>query len=489
MKISACIITKNEEHNLPRLLNSIKEKFDEIILVDTGSTDRTVEIAKEYGCKVYEKRWNGFANARNYAVSKASGDWIWHFDADFELEDKEFERFKNIISMIGNDDTFDGISVTYKNLNEIGEIKSISSTVHIHRNSKDIKWIGKVHERIHNLKKDIVVTPPYTVFVKHYGYAVASVQKEKAERNLNLLFEDIKGLDKYSDEYLIKLFYIIQSYLALSAFKKEYLEKIVKYSKEFFEIFEKIKSETSLKESIFYKHTFVYISTALYKLEQISECEKYIEDGLKKFPEYPDLLYMKGLILEYKGKEEYLEEFLKFIYVSEKLSTDIKKFSAFVSDYISEIDSLILDKFVNIHNEKLMDIAKEYWKETKGEKIALIYYFLTRNLNQKKSFSLLKKFIKMYDTDIFYIEYANYFEETEEKIKILQQGLQKNPNSKFINKYLGNLYFENKDHEKAFKYLKNYLELSKDSSILPIIKDIIEKLGYKKEAELLLQKL
>ncbi len=490
MKISACIIAKNEENNLPRLLESIKGKFDEIILVDTGSTDRTVEIAKEYGCKVFEKEWEGFADARNYAVSKASGDWIWHFDADFELENEEFERFKNILALIKNDETFDGISVTYKNLNENGELKSISSTVHIHKNSKDIKWIGKVHERIHNNKKKQVVTPPYTVFVKHYGYAIASVQKDKAKRNLDLLLDEIKDLNKYSDEYLIKLFYIIQSYLALSTFEKEHLKKIIDLSKEFFEIYETIKEKTSLKDSIFHKHTFVYLSTALLKLGKVEESKKYVKKGLKEYPEYPDLIYLKGLLLEKEEKkEDSLKEFLKFIYLSEKLSKETAKFSAFVSDYVSEIDSLILNKFINVYDKSLIEISKNFWKETKGERIALVYYFLTKNLDNNKGFSLLKKFIKMYDKDLFFVEYANYFENNEEKIKILQKGYDKNPHSKFINKYLGDLYFKNQNYEKAFKHLKKYLELSKDSSVIPTLKEIIEKLGYKQEAEQLLTKI
>lgn len=68
MKVSACIIAKNEEENLPRLLKSLAGKFDDIVLVDTGSTDKTKEIAREYGCRVYEIPWSGFADARNAAV-------------------------------------------------------------------------------------------------------------------------------------------------------------------------------------------------------------------------------------------------------------------------------------------------------------------------------------------------------------------------------------------------------------------------------------
>lgn len=130
--VSACIIAKNEEKNLSRLLSSIKGKFKEIILVDTGSTDRTVEIAKEYGCKVFHRHWNGFADARNYAVQQASGEWIWHFDADTELEESEYLRFKTFFSLF-NKDEYEGIQTVYKNVGVDGKVKGISTTVHIHK--------------------------------------------------------------------------------------------------------------------------------------------------------------------------------------------------------------------------------------------------------------------------------------------------------------------------------------------------------------------
>jgi glycosyltransferase involved in cell wall biosynthesis len=490
MKVSACIITKNEENNLPRLLKSIKGKFDEIVLVDTGSTDRTVDIAKEYGCKVYQIEWTGFSDARNYAVSKAAGDWIWHFDADFELEDKEFEKFKNILNLIGKDETFDGISVVYQNLNENGEVKSLSSTVHIHKKSPKIKWVGKVHERIQNSEKKEVVTPPYTVFVKHYGYAVASVQKEKAKRNLELLHKEIKDLNKYSDEYLIKLFYITQSLLALSSFEPENYQEVIKHSKEFLEIYEKIKDISSLEQSIFHKHTYVYMITSLHRTGNIEESEKYLQEALKIDPEYPDLVYLKGLILEEKGKkEEALKTFLDFISISDRISKDNVKFSTVVSDFISQIEILILNKFVDICEKELMETAKNYWKKNKTENLALVYYFLTKNIDSEKAFSLLKKFIKMYQKDLFFVEYSNYLDDIEEKIKILKKGFEKKENSKYINRELGNLYLQKEDYQNAFKHLKKYLEVSKDSSIIPVIKETIEKLGFKKEAEGLLEKI
>ena len=83
MKLSACVITKNEEENIGTWLTSMKKIADEMIVVDTGSTDRTVEMAKEAGARVFHHAWqNDFAAAKNCALEKAKGDWILFLDAD-----------------------------------------------------------------------------------------------------------------------------------------------------------------------------------------------------------------------------------------------------------------------------------------------------------------------------------------------------------------------------------------------------------------------
>src|SRR5579864_722941 len=89
MQLSVVIITFNEEANLGRTLESVKplvaDGRGEIIVVDSGSTDRTVEIAKSFGAKVFVEEWKGYAAQKNSAIDKASGDWILSLDADEEV--------------------------------------------------------------------------------------------------------------------------------------------------------------------------------------------------------------------------------------------------------------------------------------------------------------------------------------------------------------------------------------------------------------------
>src|SRR5438270_3433356 len=88
--LSVVIITLNEEANLGRTLASVSELVrqtnGEIIVVDSGSTDRTVEIAKSFGAKVFVEPWKGYAGQKNSAIDKATGDWILSLDADEEVE-------------------------------------------------------------------------------------------------------------------------------------------------------------------------------------------------------------------------------------------------------------------------------------------------------------------------------------------------------------------------------------------------------------------
>lgn len=94
-RLSACLITLNEENNLPRALASLTGIVDEIVVVDCGSQDRTQEIAREYGVKVITRAWTNFAEQKNAAVAAASNDWILSLDADEELSPELRESLLN----------------------------------------------------------------------------------------------------------------------------------------------------------------------------------------------------------------------------------------------------------------------------------------------------------------------------------------------------------------------------------------------------------
>ena len=104
MLISACVIVKNEEKNLPAWLDGVKNIADEIIVVDTGSTDKTVEIAEKAKVNLYRFEWiHDFAAAKNFALSKAKGDWIIFLDADEYFDKPARKKIKPLLKKLSKE--------------------------------------------------------------------------------------------------------------------------------------------------------------------------------------------------------------------------------------------------------------------------------------------------------------------------------------------------------------------------------------------------
>src|SRR5271165_7341150 len=119
MNLSVVIITFNEEANIPRTLASVQPLVaggkGEIIVVDSGSTDRTVEIARSLGAKVFIEDWKGYAAQKNSAIDKATGDWILSLDADEELDLDLKQALRNTLEDIEFDAKLSGLWIPRKN--------------------------------------------------------------------------------------------------------------------------------------------------------------------------------------------------------------------------------------------------------------------------------------------------------------------------------------------------------------------------------------
>lgn len=110
--LSVAIVTLNEETNLPRTLASVRWA-DEIVIVDSGSTDRTLEIARSYGARIIEREWAGFAAQKNFAIGECTGSWVLSLDADEELSPELQQQMR---TMLASNPPFDAFFLKRRNL-------------------------------------------------------------------------------------------------------------------------------------------------------------------------------------------------------------------------------------------------------------------------------------------------------------------------------------------------------------------------------------
>mgnify|MGYP000936246945 FL=1 len=218
MKISACVIAKNEAENLPRWLASMRDFADEMIVVDTGSTDTTVEIARAGGAKIFHFDWiDDFAAAKNFALDKASGDWVVFTDADEYFTEDSVPRVRPLIEEYDKKRKFDGFIVHLVNIDmDTGALLGTSAEVQrIFRHAPHIRFVGSIHEHVENLSGDsdreMVMAPGLTLY--HTGYSPRII-KEKSRRNLELLLaRQARGEHKQLDEYhLMDCYYTLEDY-------------------------------------------------------------------------------------------------------------------------------------------------------------------------------------------------------------------------------------------------------------------------------------
>jgi glycosyltransferase involved in cell wall biosynthesis/Tfp pilus assembly protein PilF len=202
-RISVSMIVKNEEKMLPDCLESIKDIADEIIIVDTGSSDRTKEIANVYNAKLFDFKWiDDFSAARNHALKHCSGDWILYLDADERLEESSKEELLKVIRT--QDNNIGGFICIIQSSH-----MRLDGSPELHRGGyprlfknfgyPSIHFKGRVHEQITPsiiaLNKVFVLTD---IKIRHLGYnQPREIMEEKIKRNYKMLLAHIKDEPTY----------------------------------------------------------------------------------------------------------------------------------------------------------------------------------------------------------------------------------------------------------------------------------------------------
>lgn len=188
-RLTVCIITRDEEAQIGRLLESVLPMAAEIIVVDTGSTDRTPEIAAERGARVIHHPWrDDFAEARNVSLSHATGDWILVLDADEALPPETARKLPGALT----DQDADGYLMPVINYVD-GAATSRTAIVRLFRNRPAYRYTGRIHEQVVSaIEANGGKIKALTLEIAHYGYNPSEdARKGRRERNIRLLQQSL----------------------------------------------------------------------------------------------------------------------------------------------------------------------------------------------------------------------------------------------------------------------------------------------------------
>ena len=282
--ISQCMIVKNEEKNIRRALSWGKDIMCEQIVVDTGSSDRTVEIAREMGAKIFFFPWiNDFAAAKNFAIDQAKGDWIAFLDADESFTPEDAAKIPEILEYVGDD--VDGLLTGIVDLDENNNITSGGTMIRFFVNRPELRYVGKIHEHLVRKGRSGLHLTDATkqLAFLHTGYQEqVNKEKSKFERNRDIILEVLKQ-DPENCDYLGYLGDTYSSAGKYEEARKAY-QKAVAAMPEKLGVYDQRSS---------YTYTNLLRITQVLKIPE-TEVEAVYKEAVEKLPKEPDFDCVMG---------------------------------------------------------------------------------------------------------------------------------------------------------------------------------------------------
>lgn len=214
--ISACAIMKDEAENLPAWLESVRSFADEIIVVDTGSSDRTKELAAAGGARVLDFAWkDDFAAAKNFAIEKAGGRWIAFLDADETFSVASRQEVRSLLERLDSNSIIRGVACRMVNIDRDDHNRYMTEKlkVRVFRKLPNIRYAGRIHETLEGLP-DSSLYEAEGLLIYHTGYS-SSLVRHKLERNLVLLQRQAEKSGRVAPEdyhYYMDCYYGLDDY-------------------------------------------------------------------------------------------------------------------------------------------------------------------------------------------------------------------------------------------------------------------------------------
>ncbi|MCX7817051.1 MAG: glycosyltransferase [Syntrophales bacterium] len=362
-RISLCMIVKNEEASIERCLESIHRFVDEIIIVDTGSTDKTCSIAEKYGAKIYYHPWeNDFSKHRNQAISYATGNWILQVDADEELFDQDGHKLKATV----NTGKADYYYCIFYDVDHNNSIKSIYNMVRLFRKGLGMRYVGKIHEQIEKRGKGAFSD----IRFKHYGYYMDEQKIQiKLQQRRDMLSDAIS--EKPDDPY---------NYFQLAA-TYDFIGNLANTL-----MFGEIALELANKKNLcadYVLNIYYLLARCYLQLNDHGKSEHICLKALSIFPKSFDINYLLASIYFQERKWELCEKYGRQALAT--MDEILNKPSALGGSYLINVNEFyripLMLGYINCINKKLEEAEKYFlqaWEKSErnikvAEEICLIY--------------------------------------------------------------------------------------------------------------------
>ncbi len=469
LKITLSMIVKNEEKNLRECLESVKNVVDEIVIVDTGSTDETIHIAKEFDAEVYHYKWrNDFSSARNYALSKSTGDWILYLDADEKLSEKSISE----INKVTENTNLIGCRCIVNNLDDRNGKPNYMRYTRLFHNHPKIKFSGQIHEQIDDsLFENGFEIINTEVEIIHTGYNLSGEElKNKAQRNLDILKKEYEeNASAYNSFQLANTYSLLKEYD--SAFKYYSIA---------------VNNEDLNKE---YKaHAYLNLTDYEFKRHNIQDALKFLTEGLLCDSENPSLnLLACDIYFRINEEKEAVNHCKIACEVNKKiLSGEHKSIFAIGLNQEMIISKGIYYSFLSSNITGLKYFFKEIENVNK-DLCRIISKLINNDSITSEEKDELIKLISDNNIDLMLLIIEKY-NDKKSGLDILNSIRNTfNSNSRYL-KTLGQLYYENNFFDEAINEYENSLHLEdKDpAAVFYLVSVYIERNVINKIPDLLL---
>lgn len=321
VKLSACVIVKNEEKHLPRWLACVRQLADELIVVDTGSEDRTVEIAEAGGARVFSFPWrDDFSAAKNFALEQATGKWILFLDADEYFPPESISRVRSLLEETDRDIRTAGILCRWVNFDEDNgmQLQSAAVQLRLFRNLRGLRYKGRIHEAL-DVPQRYKVLATKEIEIHHTGYS-QNIAADKLLRNRRLLLRDIEEAGGKASLQQKK-------YLLDCAYGLKEWEETCRLAEEILSAEDREQEISTDNLAGLYS---AYLSSLMRLDSPLSEIEKVTEAAEVALPMSAEFPWMLGLYLHEKkepGAQELLRRGLSIYESCQSLETT-KDFAA-----------------------------------------------------------------------------------------------------------------------------------------------------------------